>query len=204
MLTLTTLLPQGAVAEPMPGAFSSVYRSGDAVWLRKEHGDTFMYFAGATHSINLMNQKMATFAFADRSKCAVAETKHLKVIACSGSGHAKKIDPSHFEFDPLMETARLDYEDAHVRWMAKQDIQPDAWPYADPSFGAFASASVSRYSRATGRLLGTDIEGHSWMDMAFLGEGMYAFAWITTPVGRYRVDPATNTVHYRFRFEIPR
>ncbi len=205
LLALTTFFPQGAVAERRgPVVYSSAYQSADAIWLRKEAGDTYMYFAGAVHTTSATTQKSRTLAWADRSKCAVAKTKHSTAIACSGFSRSTRIHPDNFEFDPLMESAHLDFGKAHISWKAQEEPDPSLWHFADPSFGALAWASVDRWSKASGEVLGTKMTGRHWTDMGFMSEGAYALVWLVTPTGRYWVDPDTGRVHYKFRFEIPR
>lgn len=205
LLALSTLFAARAVAEPAgPGVYSSAYQSAMGVWLRKEDGDTFMYFAGAAHATNLVKQKTRTLAFADRSKCAVAKTKNMTSIACAGRARARKIAPDRFEFDPLMESARLDHRDARLQWRAEDPPFPDAAPFAHPSFGAAAFASVDRMAPASGTVLGRKMTGGRWTDFGFLTQGAYALLLFDAPGGRYWIDPETNRVHYRFRFEIAR
>ncbi|HWC15167.1 MAG TPA: hypothetical protein VG929_11345 [Actinomycetota bacterium] len=205
LLALCGLFAGRAVAEPAgPGVFSSAYQSAMGVWLHKEGGDTFMYFAGAAHATNLAKQKTRTFAWADRSKCAVAKTKNSTAIACAGSSRAHKIASDRFRFDPLMDSARLDHKDARLRWRGEDPPHPSAMPFADPAFGAAAFASVDRMAAASGTVLGTKMRGGRWTDMGFLSQGAYVLLLVDAPAGRYWIDPDTNQVHYRFRFEIAR
>lgn len=202
LISISVLFPtSAAMAEPArPGVAGGVFRSADIAWTRRINGDMYMYFAGASTFANSANPEMRTRAWADRTKCAELKTKRIKIIACSGSVRAKKVSSDRFQMDPAMESATLDFQGNRVRWQGQDFEQPWVLPFADPSFGAFAYTSADRWANATGRVLGTKFRGTRWSDFGLMSTGGYAFAWITTPLGRYRLDEH-GTVHYRFRFE---
>ena len=192
--------PLAATAEqPAPGLYGSVYQAADGMWLNRENGDTYMYFAGAVRFANLATQKLKTIAFADKSKCAVAKTKNLKVIACSGSARATRIDDSQFAFDPAMSDTRVDFKSNHVKWEGQDVPEPSVYPFADPSFGALAFASVDRWAIASGRVLGTKFKANN-SDIGFLSQGLYAGVLLSAPAAEITMDE-NGVVHYRFRFE---
>lgn len=202
VLAASVLFPHSAaIAEgTSPGVFGGAFRTADIAWIRKMGKHTYMYFAGASHFTGTSQTTPITRAWADKSKCAVAKTKHIKVIACSGRARAKRIDPDRFVMDPLMDEATLRFEGNRIRWKGQDYEAPGVYPFADPSFGAFAFASFDRWARASGRVLGTEFRGSRWSDFAFMSQGAYAFVMVNSPNGRYWIDE-DGIVHYRYRFE---
>lgn len=193
-----------AIADDVaPGAFAGVFRTADIAAIRKIDGDTYMFFAGASHFRSSKHLRQITAAWADKSKCAVAETKNLKVIACSGRARVQKIAKQRFVMDPLMDEASLRFDGNKIRWKGQDLAEPQVFPFADPAFGVFAYSSLDRWARASGRILGTEIKGGRWSDFAYMSQGTYAFLSVSTPFGSYHVG-RDGLLHYRFRFEIPR
>ena len=192
-----------AVAEPAaPGVVGSVFQNALGSWLIKEDGDVYMYFAGAARFATETTQSFKTVAFVDKSKCAVAKTKNLKVIACSGSARAKKIEDSKFQFDPTMSETSVDFDGNHVRWVGQDLPQPSAFPIADPAFGALAFGSVDRWAIPSGRVLGQRFTGKKWSDFGYLSQGIFAGVLINTPTVDVTMDD-NGRIHYRFRVEVP-
>lgn len=183
-----------------PSVFGNVYQSADAAWIRKEDKGTFMYLAVGLNHTNLVNQRARTLLFFDRSKCAVAKTKDLKVTVCSGSARGKKVSPDKFVFDPLMSEATLRHRGNKVNWHAEDPPEPWAYPIADPSFGAIGFASVDRWATASGKVLGKRFKKTKWSDWGFLSQGGYGGVLLNAPSARVWLDDA-DRLHYRFRFE---
>jgi hypothetical protein len=161
-----------------------------------------MYFAGAARFATESTQGFKTVAFVDKSKCAVAKTKNVKVIACSGSARAKRIEESKFQFDPAMSETRVDFDGNHVRWVGQDLPQPWAFPIADPAFGALVFGSVDRWAIASGRVLGQRFKGKKWSDFGYLSQGVFGGVLIYAPSAEITMDEE-GRVHYRVRIEVP-
>ena len=199
ILTMLGVLPHVAGAAEQ-GPIHNVYEAADASWFIRENGKPFMYVGGAYRNTNPAG-RTRTFGFADRIKCWEKRTKRFGVTICFGSIRARRIASERFDFDPLLQQTSVSFGKNRIKWTGRGDYSPDAFPFADPSFGAVAYASVDREARAKATLMGLDLRSRGWMDWGYLSEGFFGGV-ITTKNGKvvYNDD---GTITYRMKFRRP-
>jgi hypothetical protein len=195
-LTSIAVLPH-AQAAPRPGPVHTVFETADASWFERENGKPVMYVGGGYRSTNPLGGTR-TFGFADKIRCWEKRTKRFAVTICFGSVRAHKIPSDSLRFDPLLQSTSISFGKNRISWEGRGDYYPDAFPFADPSFGALAYASVDRDARAKGKVMGLNLRSRGWMDWGYLSEGFFGGV-ITTKNGKvtYKED---GTIEYRMRF----
>jgi hypothetical protein len=199
LLGMLGVLPHVSAA-PREGPFHTVFETADASWFVREHGKPYMYVGGGYRSTN-PSGGARTFGFADRIKCWEKRTKSFAVTICFGSIRAKKIPSEDLQFDPLLNETSVSFGKNRISWKGRGDYYPDAFPIADPEFGAIVYASVDRDARAKGKLLGLDLRTRGWKDWGYLSEGFFGGV-ITTEKGKVTYDE-DGTVTFRMRFRRP-
>ena len=199
ILTMLGVLPHVAGAAPS-GPIHTVFESADASWFVRENGKPVMYVGGAYRNTNPLG-RTRTYGFADKIKCWEKRTKNFAITICFGSIRARKIASDQLQFDPLLEQTSVSFGKNRIAWQGRGDYYADAFPFADPSFGAIAYASVDRDARAKGKVMGLNLKSRGWMDWGYLSEG-FVGGVITTRNGKV-IHNDDGTVTYRMRFRRP-
>ena len=163
-----------------PEAVATVSQRAYASTVVHLHGADYMILAGAEH-VTKATGATRTTAYAKKTKCATLERKRIKLIACAAFVFPRKIPARAFDFDPLLDSARLRFhkpgQPTSLRWQGRGTPSPDGFPGADPSYGAYAYAEVSREARANGRIVGLPYSGKHFASFALLDEGTDAEAY---------------------------
>ncbi|MGH2755123.1 MAG: hypothetical protein ACRDLB_11905 [Actinomycetota bacterium] len=195
----TGVLPHAAAAQ-QPGVIHTVFEIADASWFVREHGRPFMYVGGGYRSTDPLG-RTRTMAFADKIKCWEKKTKNFGLTICFGAVRATKIPSEDLQFDPLLNETTVSFGRNRISWKGRGDYSPDAFPFADPNFGALAYASVDREARARGKLLGLNLQSRGWKDWGYLSEGFFGGV-INRKSGRVTYED-DGTITYRIRFRRP-
>jgi hypothetical protein len=145
----------GAQAQE-PGADAAVSQFAYATTIVQKGGDDYMYLVGAER-FSQVGGRTRTTAFAKRTKCLTLEKKHMKLIVCAAFVFPKRIPENAFEFDLLMDSARVRIKDkgrpTAMKWTGRGTPEPYAAPYANVAYGG-AYAEMYRMARANGKILG--------------------------------------------------
>jgi hypothetical protein len=201
---LVGLLPSSGARAQEPGVDASISQLAYATNIVRHGGHDYMYIVGAEH-VTRPNGRTRTTAYAKRSRCVTLEKKHIKLIACAAFVFPKRIPENAFEFDPLLQSARVRIKGkdgrTDVKWSGRSTPEPNASPFADASYGAGAYAEVYRVARASGTILGERYP-RGPMGFALLIEGAMAEAYTAGDTTITRMDNGALKIETRRR--IPR
>jgi hypothetical protein len=196
--------PVGAApaAAKDPKAFAGLTQFAYATNIVHIRGDDYMVLAGAER-VTRADGTTRTTAYAQRSRCATLERKHFKVIACATFVFPHKVPAGAFDFDPLLDSARLRLSEragqTNVRWAGRGLPSPDAWPGADPQYGAGVYADVYRDARARGRILVLAYNARRLGSFAIFDEGAFAEAYQVRGARITRMDDGALKVRARYK-----
>lgn len=176
-----TLVPTSVSAgAPGPGADAGIGQFAYATSIVHMDGHDYMYIAGGQRSIRA-NGKTRTTAYAKRARCLTMNTKRIKLIACAAFIFPRRVPERAFEFDPLLESARLRLPgkggegSTAMSWKGRGVPEPDAGPYADPSYGGGVYADAYRNARAGGKILGERFPARYGFALLMEGAGAGAY-----------------------------
>jgi hypothetical protein len=195
----------GPASKPAVIVSATAYQSAEGSWLVHDHGDTYMYFAGASRELGALHN--STAAWADRSKCVVAKGKNIKVTLCVGSSRLHRIPDGAFQFDPTLQSAHVKFTQQGVHnsidFVGHVPPQPDAFPDAG-TYGAFAFADLYADASAGGRVLNHHFSKRDHSGFSYLDEGAMGIVFIhKSKHSTIRYRPSGNRIHYRAVFRTP-
>lgn len=201
-LASTLALPAAPVAA-RPKAVADAVQMAYASNIVRHAGANYFIVAGATRRTNPAGKTITT-AFAQRSKCATLHKKRITLIACAAYVFPRKVPARVFDFDPLMQSARLHLTSHRtaLSWAGRGTPSPDAAPWADPGYGAVAGVDASRGARVDGRILGSAYPAHKFAAFGFLDEG--AQAAVLESAGAKVVAGSPGVLVFRARYRVPR
>jgi hypothetical protein len=196
------LMPLVAHAAPKdPKAHAALSQLAYATNIVHMKGADYMVLAGGQR-VTRPDGTSRTTAYAQHSKCATLRRRHFKIIACATFVRPHKVASGAFEFDPLLESARLRLaergERTNVRWVGRHIPSPDAWPGADPQYGAGVYADVYRDARARGRISGIAYKPGRLGSFAIFDEGAFADVYRARGVRITRLDNGALRVRARY------
>lgn len=174
MVLLVPGIPARANVTETPSAYGEVSRFALASDNLRIGGKLYMYVAGGYEGVSADGEQYSK-GFATRGRCYEFKKKHFKITVCMASSRAKNVPEGAFGVDPALRDAHLSIKGADgatkLRWTGRGVPSPDAWPAADPEFGAFAYAHVYRAARPRGTILGRRLDFRGFDAWSFLDEG---------------------------------
>lgn len=196
---------RGAITElqDLPSATATKFEVANASWFTDKPDGFYMYIAGATRNVDLVEQRSRTMAYINKVKCEVCHTQGAMVIMCMGATRPKRIPERNFTFDPEMNDTRLKIGKSVIRWKGRYQPAHSTPHGVDPNSGARASVRLGRWATATGRVLDERFEGRRWVDSGYLTQGITSRVLLNTADGRIWIG-RKGLVRYSYRFEIPR
>jgi hypothetical protein len=161
-----------ATASVRPGADAAASQFAYATSIVHVDGHDYMYLTGAHRTMSPDHTR--TTAFAKRARCLTMKTKRLKLIACAAFVFPRRVSEDAFEFDPLLDSARLHFHNGRGRtdmtWAARGTPEPDAGPYVDPNYGGGVYADIWQGAVAHGKIIGERYPARRF-GFALLSEG---------------------------------
>ncbi|HWC32956.1 MAG TPA: hypothetical protein VG709_07490, partial [Actinomycetota bacterium] len=179
-------------ATPRVSAVAGAGQLGEAFWfVRRGPRRADLFLAGAVRSggAAIFGRPAAgagAFGFVAR---ATFRRERRREFHCRGRGIGREIDPTQFEVDPLLRSAKLTMQargTTHVvRWTGRGEA-PD--PDLHGEFGNvyfFSAADLDRSADARGRLFDRFVRART-NSYAYLDEGAGGFFFVRPGVGPFR------------------